>query len=189
MISNGLFLTVPETIMMTPATGESSRSRLPARLIGIVTASTLMPAAAASGIISGTIAKNSAVPEPDRITISAVRPTSSSGRTKPSPPPWTPVIAFCSASIRPIDCRPTTNTDAATSRATTGIAPPMPLKKDSVSSRVLRASRVRTNSQMIAMTKDRIEASCTLMSILRPVMEVMANTTSSMMIGSNGRMP
>ena len=65
----------------------------------------------------------------------------------------------------------------------------MPLKNASVPSSVARPLRLRISSHTMAMTKDRIEASCTLMSILRPVMEVMANTTSSMMIGSSGRMP
>ena len=186
-MSIGLFLMEPATIITTAETGETARSRLPARPIGMDTASTLIPAAAASGTMSGTIAKNSAVPEPESSAMSAVRPTRISGSTKPIPEPDRPVIAFCSSVIRPMDLRPTTNTEAATNSATIGIAPPMPLKKDSVPARVSLPLRVRMSSQIMAITKERMEASSTLRSIFAPVVEVMTNTMRSMTIGSSGK--
>ena len=70
--SMGLLFTDPATIMTTADTGETARSRLPASPIGMLTARTLIPAAAASGTIRGTMAKKRAVPLPLSSTISAV---------------------------------------------------------------------------------------------------------------------
>ena len=66
-ISIGLFSTEPETIITTAETGETARKRLPARPMGTEMAMGEMPAAAASAGMSGTMAKNSAVPEPVRV--------------------------------------------------------------------------------------------------------------------------
>ena len=55
-ISNGVFFTLPATMITTADTGETARSKLPPSPSGMLSANTLIPAAAASGTISGTIA-------------------------------------------------------------------------------------------------------------------------------------
>lgn len=55
--SMGLRFTDPATMTVTAATGDTARSRLPARPMGTLMARTLIPAAAARGTMRGTMAK------------------------------------------------------------------------------------------------------------------------------------
>lgn len=187
--SRGVFWMEPETIITTADTGETARSRLPARPMGTETARTLMPAAAARGTIRGTMAKNRAVPLPLSSTMRAVRATRIRGSTKPMPLPCTPVMASCRAEMMPMEFRPLTKVVEATSRATMGMALPMPLKKASVDSRVARALRERISSQITAMTREKSTATSTLRLMVTLATDWRMNTTISSRMGSRGRMP
>lgn len=132
IISNGSTFNVPAIISTTAATGDTARNKLPASPIGMEIATGLMPAASANGTIKGIMAKNNAIPLPLSKTISAVKATKISGKTKLKPCPWKFCMADCNASINPMDFKPVTNTEAATISATIGIAFPMPSKNFSV---------------------------------------------------------
>ena len=82
-ISRGSFFVLPATIITTADTGETARNKFPASPIGTVTAYGLILAAAAKGTISGTIAKNNAVPLPLNNTMIAVNKTKINGNNTP----------------------------------------------------------------------------------------------------------
>ena len=134
------------------------------------------------------MAKKSAVPLPLKSTIRAVSAIRISGSIKPIPLPCTPVMAFWSAVIRPMDFSPATNTLAATSSATIGMEPPIPLKKLSVCPSTSLAFLFRISSQMTAITKENSVATSTLILISIPTVFCSANTTISSRIGSRGKM-
>ncbi|MOA01513.1 hypothetical protein D3C78_1209250 [compost metagenome] len=97
-----------------------------------------------------------------------------------------PSMACSKALIMPIDFKPVTNTDAATSRATIGIALPIPLKKCSVPFSTSFVFLWRTNSQTIAIAKDNKATISTLTSIFISDTDWRINTAIRNRIGSTG---
>lgn len=101
-IWTGFFLTEPATISTTAETGDTARNRLPARPIGMLTASTLIPGGGRQRHHQGHHGEEERGAASAEDNDESGESDQESGRTKPRPPPWMPSIAFCNASEKAV---------------------------------------------------------------------------------------